>query len=339
MRCSRQGRSGFTLVEAMVVIAILSIMSAIMIPRMLRVRSAADLAVVLDQMKDVQSIATIHYAETAMTPTIEQIDAVYTRNGHDSLIGRYAVVPVAGQGGSAPMKLAEVGEDGYEPQRYVICSLMEISGYAYVYGLDDNPPMVAGLGADPVGSSVCGSGQSSNGSPASPPDDNGSPSAPPDDNGSPSAPPDDNGSPSTPPDDNGSPSAPPDDNGSPSAPPDDNGSPSAPPDDNGSPSTPPDDDGNGNGNPGNHADDDDDDDGHHGGGHDNDDDDDDDGHGHKGKDDEGDCDLDKSCPPDKKWKNHGDYASCIAHAKKQCEEKVNHGSKHKDDEGCQGGHH
>ncbi len=325
MRRTGQGRAGFTIIELMVVIGVLSILSAIMIPRMLRVRSAADLAVVLDQMKDVQSIATIHYAETAMTPTIEQIDAIYTRNGHDSLLGRYAVVPVAGQGGSAPMKMADAGEGGYEPQRYVICSLMEIKGYSYVYGLDDNPPMVAALGADPVGSSVCGSGTSSNGSPASPPDDSGSPSTPPDDNGSPSAPPDDSGSPSTPPDDSGSPSTPPDDNG--------NG--------NGEPSTPPDDDGNGNGNgngngtpsdPSSGDDDDDDGHGHHG------DDDDDDGHGHKG-DDDGDCDLDKACPPNKHWKNHGDYASCIAHAKKECEEKVNHGSKHKDDEGCQGGHH
>lgn len=339
MRRTRHNRSGFTIIELMVVIGVLSILSAIMIPRMLRVRSAADLAVVLDQMKDVQSIAMIHYSETAMTPTIEQIDAVYTRNGHDSLLGRYAVVPVAGQGGSEPMKMADAGEGGYEPQRYVICSLMEIKGYSYVYGLDDNPPMVAALGADPVGSGVCGSGQSSNGSPSAPPDDNGSPSAPPDDNGSPSTPPDDNGSPSAPPDDNGSPAAPPDDNGSPSTPPDDTGEPSTPPD-NGSPSAPPDDNGNGNGNgngnPGNHADDDGDDD-DHGHGH-GDDDDDDDGHGHHG-DDDGDCDLDKSCPPNKHWKNHGDYASCIAHAKKECDEKVNHGSMHKDDDGCQGGHH
>lgn len=328
MRCTRHGRSGFTIIETMVVIAILSILSAIMIPRLLRVRSSADLAVVLDQMKDVQSIALIHYSETAMTPTIEQINEVYTRNGHDSLIGRYAVIPVAGQGGSEPLKLAEVGEGGYEPQRYVICSLMDIKGYSYVYGLDDNPPMVAALGADPVGSGVCGSGKSSSGSPSSPPDDNGSPSAPPDDSGSPSVPSSDNGSPSAPPDDSGSPSAPPDnssppappDNGSPSTPPD-NGSPSTPPD-NGSPSAPPDDNGNGNGNSGNDPGD---DDGDH-------------GSGKKGKDEDGDCDLDEACPPNKNWKNHGEYASCIAHAKKECEEKVNHGTLHKDDDGCSGGH-
>ena len=84
-RKSLQGSAGFTLVELIVVIAVLGILAGIAIPRLTGVRDKADKASVKSDLRNVQSAMEMYFAEEGKYPTASDFSTLISENN----LGQY----------------------------------------------------------------------------------------------------------------------------------------------------------------------------------------------------------------------------------------------------------
>ena len=172
-RAAKRSTRGFTLVELLIVIGVVAILAAIAIPKLSGVRADARLAEVKSVFRDLQSIAVIHFAKFGSTPTIEELGSSYNNGGRDGIEGKYAILDIAGlfEGDAdkghgnelCPPDPDNPGQgQGKGPihkthplcaseARWVIYSTQDLGDVDYVYGEDDDPPVVAADGQDPLG--------------------------------------------------------------------------------------------------------------------------------------------------------------------------------------------
>ncbi|HPQ67512.1 MAG TPA: type II secretion system protein [bacterium] len=158
-RINHKNENGFSLVELIIVVAVIGILAAIALPRFGGTRDKAKITDALNTVRDLQTLTIAFYSENEVVPTLEQLDKMYSRNGHNSIVGRYQIFPAENtttlKSSAGPMAL-----------EYVICSTTDLGNVAYVYSLDDKHPKTADKGTDPLGG-LCG--PSSSGTPNTPP--------------------------------------------------------------------------------------------------------------------------------------------------------------------------
>jgi len=161
---NRDRQKGFTLVEMAVAIAIIGVLALFAVPHFIHNFQKTKSTLVMDQMRDLQTVAMAYVVEKGVAPTLEQLDKDYARGGRESIIGKYIIVsmrnPAAGSLNAAIQPGGGGAAPGVAAQYYVICSTMKLADAEYIYAADDKKVSVAEKGANPIGVAACGDGRS-----------------------------------------------------------------------------------------------------------------------------------------------------------------------------------
>ena len=78
----RKGQAGFTLIELMVVVAILAILTAILVPNFIRARSSSKLATCQLDLRNIAAGLELYYGENQTYPLAASWDATLTAGGY-----------------------------------------------------------------------------------------------------------------------------------------------------------------------------------------------------------------------------------------------------------------
>ncbi|MBE0467600.1 MAG: prepilin-type N-terminal cleavage/methylation domain-containing protein [Candidatus Desulforudis sp.] len=78
---ARRNERGFTLIELMVVVAIIAVLAAIALPRFTGQADKARESAVLAELRSMKAVVEIHYAETGKLPTPDEIQTVMNEDG------------------------------------------------------------------------------------------------------------------------------------------------------------------------------------------------------------------------------------------------------------------
>ena len=86
------GERGFTLIELMIVIAVLGILTSVSIPHYLGARSRAHCTALESDVRNAAAAASVYYAKNNVWPTKEQLDGLWA----ETLTGTVTVTPQEG---------------------------------------------------------------------------------------------------------------------------------------------------------------------------------------------------------------------------------------------------
>lgn len=84
----RKGQAGFTLIELVIVVAILGILTLILIPNFLRARSSSKLATCQLDLRNIAAGLELYYVENQNYPTVGNWDATLIAGGYMRAIPR-----------------------------------------------------------------------------------------------------------------------------------------------------------------------------------------------------------------------------------------------------------
>jgi len=120
----RKGQGGFTLIELIVVVAILGILTAILIPNFIRARSSSKLATCQIDLRNIAAGLELYFVENQSYPAAVNWDTALIAGGYMRTIPRspidqasYVYAPNAGQNSfvlsDGPNKYTQSGVTGY----------------------------------------------------------------------------------------------------------------------------------------------------------------------------------------------------------------------------------
>ncbi len=91
-----KGQRGFTLIEMMVVVAIIAILAALLIPNFSRARAQAQTATCISNLKTIGTALELYYTDHQYYPTatMQAIDKSYLQGAGSPLNGYLAQVPI-----------------------------------------------------------------------------------------------------------------------------------------------------------------------------------------------------------------------------------------------------
>ncbi len=84
----RKGQAGFTLIELMVVVAILGILTAILVPNFIRARSSSKLATCQLDLRNIAAALELYYGENQSYPLAASWDTTLTSGGYIRAVPR-----------------------------------------------------------------------------------------------------------------------------------------------------------------------------------------------------------------------------------------------------------
>lgn len=120
----RKGQAGFTLIELIVVVAILGILTAILIPNFVRARSSSKLATCQLDLRNIAAGLELYYVENQSYPPVANWDSSLIAGGYMRAVPRspmdqasYGYATNAGQNSfvlsDGPNKYTQSGVTGY----------------------------------------------------------------------------------------------------------------------------------------------------------------------------------------------------------------------------------
>ena len=152
-------KGGYTIIELVLIMAVIGLLSMIAIPNLIHIRDKADLAAAKATVRDLQTVTFSFFEENMTSPSTAQLNSLWISNGNDSILAQYEIFSPyssSSKSGGTQTHLFPDGVYGYKPLHYIICTTFEIHGAAYVYSLDDRSPRTAAIGTHPLSPLNCG---------------------------------------------------------------------------------------------------------------------------------------------------------------------------------------